>query len=228
MPRNTAKGTESLKKATIDRDGFNKDAELPFELRLTDFENAMQDVYDFFYDVNKMLLAKGLPRLDDMTRPAAMSGMISDMITGSLARFSRSLVPNEFFNGHPDLVVRGRYANNSVASGEDGVEIKSTRKAGGAVDTHGARKQWMCVFVYEVDTETEPASDREPMRFTEVYLGYVEEGDFRSNARATQQGTRTATLHKDGIAKLRQSWVYRIESREEKKRAEKAAAKKKN
>ena len=227
MPRNTAKGTESLKKATIDRDGFNKDAELPFELRLTDFENAMQDVYDFFYDVNKMLLAKGLPRLDDMTRPAAMSGMISDMITGSLARFSRSLVPNEFFNGHPDLVVRGRYANNSVASGEDGVEIKSTRKAGGAVDTHGARKQWMCVFVYEVDTETEPASDRESMRFTEVYLGYVEEGDFRSNARATQQGTRTATLHKDGIAKLRQSWVYRIESREEKKRAERAAAKSK-
>lgn len=225
MLPNASKGIESLKKANIDRAGFNEDAELPFELRLTDFENAMQDVYDFFYDVNKMLLAKGLQRLDDMTRPAAMSGMISDMITGSLARFSRSLVPNEFFNGHPDLVVRGRYANNSVASGEDGVEIKSTKKAGGAVDTHGARKQWMCVFVYEVDTETEPASDREPMRFTEVYLGYVEESDFRSNARSTDKGTRTATLHKDGIAKLRESWVYRIESREEKKRAEKAAEK---
>lgn len=214
-----------MEKASVDRDGFNAEAELPFELRLTDFENAMQDVYDFFYDVNKMLLAKGLQRLDDMTRPAAMSGMISDMITGSLARFSRSLVPNEYFNGHPDLVVRGRYANNAIASGEDGVEIKSTRKAGGAVDTHGARKQWMCVFVYEVDTETEPASAREPMRFTEVYLGHVEEEDFRSNARATATGTRTATLHKDGIAKLRKSWVYRIESREEKKRAAKAKEK---
>ena len=167
MLPNTSKGIESLKKANIDRAGFNEDAELPFELRLTDFENAMQDVYDFFYDVNKMLLAKGLQRLDDMTRPAAMSGMISDMITGSLARFSRSLVPNEFFNGHPDLVVRGRYANNSVASGEDGVEIKSTKKAGGAVDTHGARRQWMCVFVYEVETDTEPDSDREQMPLTE-------------------------------------------------------------
>jgi len=85
---------------------------LPFELRLSDFETAMQDVYDFFYDVNTMLVAKGLQRFDDMTRPAAMSGMISDMITASLARFSRALVPNEYFNGHPDLVVRGRYANN--------------------------------------------------------------------------------------------------------------------
>ncbi|PHR54429.1 MAG: hypothetical protein COA43_16530, partial [Robiginitomaculum sp.] len=195
-----------MKKATVDRDGLNEDAELPFELRLSDFENGMQDVYDFFHDVNEMLLGKGLQRFDDMTRPAAMSGMISDMITASLARFSRSLVPNKYFNGHPDLVVRGRYANDSIASGEDGVEIKSTRKAGGAVDTHGAREQWMCVFVYEVDTETEPASDREPMRFTEVYLGYVVEADFRSNARSTEKGTRTATLHRDGIAKLRKSW----------------------
>lgn len=214
-----------MPKATVDRDGLNNDAELPFELRISDFENAMQDVYDFFHDVNAMLLSKGLQRFDDMTRPAAMSGMISDMITGSLARFSRSLVPNEYFNGHPDLVVRGRYANNSVASGSDGVEIKSTRKAGGAVDTHGARDQWMCVFVYEVDSETEPASERRPMRFTEVYLGEVVEADFRSNARATKKGTRTATLHADGIAKLRQSWIYRIESTVEKKRAMKKVKK---
>lgn len=208
-----------MPKATVDKTGFNEDANLPFELRLSDFENAMQDVYDFFNDVNSLLLEKGLERFDDMTRPAAMSGMISDMITASLAKFSRSLVANTHFNGHPDLVVRGRYANNAVPAGSDGVEIKSTVKAGGAVDTHGARDQWMCVFVYEVDTETEPASARRPMRFTEVYLGYVEESDFRRNARSTEKGTRTATLHADGIAKLRQSWVYRVESEAERLRA---------
>jgi hypothetical protein len=208
----------------IDKAGFNPAAVLPFELRISDIENAMQDVYDFFDDVNTMLLSKGLQRLDDMTRPAALSGMISDMITGSLARFSRSLVPNEYFNGHPDLVVRGRYANNAVAAGSDGVEIKSTRKAGGAVDTHGARDQWMCVFVYEVDTVSEPASARNPMRFIEVYLGQVEQADFRHNARATNQGTRTATLHKVGIGKLREKWVYRIESIEQKRRAEAKSA----
>lgn len=210
-------------KATVDKAGLNNEAALPFELRISDIENAMQDVYDFFHDVNSMLLAKGLDRLDDMTRPAAMSGMISDMITGSLARFSRSLVPNTHFNGHPDLVVRGRYPNNAVAEGTDGVEIKSTRKEGGAVDTHGARAQWMCVFVYEVDIETEPASDRRPMQFTEVYLGQVVEDDFRRNKRNTDKGTRTATLHKDGIAKLRGSWVYKTESMAQKERARKAA-----
>lgn len=72
---------------------------------------------------------------------------------------------NEYFNGHPDLVVKGRYPNNSAKAGVDGVEIKSTRKSGGAVDMHGAREQWLCVFVYIVDLETEPATARRPMTF---------------------------------------------------------------
>jgi hypothetical protein len=198
-------------KATVDKSAFNDKVELPFELRLTDFEVAMQDVYDFFHDVNKLLTSKGLYRLDDMMRPAAMSGIISDMVTASLAKFSRSLVENRHFNGHPDLILRGRYAKDAVASGVDGIEIKSTRKAGGAVDTHGARAQWMCVFVYEIDITTEPASERRAMQFTEVYLGKVEEVDFRSNARSTL-GTKTSTLHRAGIAKLRECWVYRIKS----------------
>ena len=127
---------------------FNSAAELPYELRLEDFRLAMQDVYDFFYDVNKNLVDKGLERLDDMARPALLSGLLSDMLTGSLAKHSRSLVANKYFNGHPDLVVQGRYPDNAAKAGEFGVEIKSTGKRGGAVDTHGARNQWMCVSLY--------------------------------------------------------------------------------
>lgn len=55
---------------------FNNSARLPYELRLRDFQMAMQDVYDFFYDVNAHLGKKGLQRLDDMLRPAIMSGVL--------------------------------------------------------------------------------------------------------------------------------------------------------
>ena len=41
------------------RDCFNRNTNLPFQLRLEDFELAMQDVYDLFYDVNTGLLEKG-------------------------------------------------------------------------------------------------------------------------------------------------------------------------
>jgi len=200
-----------LQRESVDSEKFNRDAQLPYQLRLADFQIAMQDVYDFFYDVNGLLLQRGLHRMDDMLRPAAMSGIISDMLTASLAKHSRSLAENRHFNGHPDLIVQGRYPNNSVKAGTEGVEIKSTRKKGGAVDTHGAREQSMCVFVYQTDHETEPAIDRRPMRFTEVYLAHVVAADFRKNPRS-ELGTRTATLSRAGIQKLRTNWVYLLGS----------------
>lgn len=67
----------------------------------------------------------------------------------------------------------------------------------------------MGVFVYDIDCTSEPATDRKPMTFREVYLGQVTVEDFRKNPRG-ELGTRTATLHKDGIQKLRRNWVYQL------------------
>ena len=67
-----------FKRETVDTTKFNKAAKLPHQLRIADFQIAMQDVYDFFYDVNKLLLQRGLRRLDDMLRPAAMSNRLAN------------------------------------------------------------------------------------------------------------------------------------------------------
>ncbi len=193
----------------VQLDRFNSDAIYPYQLRREDFQMGMQDVYDFFFDVNSNLIAKGLSRLDDFLRPAIMSGVLSDMLTASLAKHSRVLSENKYFNGHPDLVVQGVYPDNSVKAGAEGVEIKTTRKSGGAVDTHGARDQWMCIFVYRVDSESPPVTARDSKTFSEVYQGQVKTDDFRKNARG-ELGTRTATLHKEGVKKLRENWIYRL------------------
>jgi hypothetical protein len=198
-----------LSKAQVDEARFNKSVKLPYNLRIEDFRMAMQDVYDFFFDVNTLMSQKDLQRIDDTLRPAIMSGLLSDMLTASMAKHSRSLTENQYFNGHPDLIVKGKYANNSVKSGREGVEIKTTRKSGGAVDTHGARDQIMCVFVYQVDDATEPACDRMPTIFTEIYIGTVSINDFRKNERG-DLGTRTATLNREGISKFRENWVYKL------------------
>lgn len=167
----------------------------------------MKDIYDFFYDVNGFLVERGLDRLEDMVRRAILSGVLSELVTASLARHSRGLTVNRHHNGHPDLVKRGAYPNDSVLSGSEGVEIKTTVKKGGAVDTHGARDQWFCVFVYQVDDQTEPVIAREPLRFSEIYLAAVTVADFRKNPRG-DLGTRTATLDAEGVKKLRKGWVY--------------------
>ena len=104
---------------TPDISKFNPDIESPYQLRREDFALVMQDVYDFFFDVNThSMFNKGIKRLDEMLRPAAMSGLISDMITASMAQHSRTLVENRYHNGHPDLIVNGVYPNDSVKAGE--------------------------------------------------------------------------------------------------------------
>ena len=110
-----------IKRSEVQIERFNRESMLPFELRINDIQMAMQDVYDFFYDVNSNLSVKGLKRLDDMLRPAV---------------------------------------------------------------------------------------NRRPMKFKEVYLAEVTVDDFRKNSRG-ELGTRTATLHRGGLAKLRGSWIYK-------------------
>jgi len=41
-------------------EGFNSALKLPSELRLEDFSLAIQDVFDFFFEVNSFLVKKGL------------------------------------------------------------------------------------------------------------------------------------------------------------------------
>lgn len=117
-----------------ERENFNQDAHLPYELRLQDFEIAMQDVYDLFYDLNSGLINKGLQRLDDFLRPAIMSGLISDLLTASIAKHARSLTINAYFNGHPDLVVKGVYPGDKAKAGTEGCgHARCTRSVDGSL-----------------------------------------------------------------------------------------------
>ena len=84
----------------------------------------MQDVYDFFFDVNSFLVKKGLQRLDDMLRPAILSGLLSDFLTSSLAKHSRTLTQNQHFNGHPDLLVKGAYPKDAAKAGSEAWKSK--------------------------------------------------------------------------------------------------------
>jgi hypothetical protein len=196
-----------LRKAVVDTSKFNPSRSYPYNLRQSDFQRAMEDLYDFFFDINTNLVERGLQRFDDLTRPAALSGILSDLITDSLAKASRALVSNTFHNGHPDLVVKGRYPRDSVEAGTEGIEVKSTRGSD-AVDTHAPRNEWMCVWVYDVDNDPDKTVyDRDPLTIRRVFLAEVTRADFRFNDRGPN-GTRTYSLHRDGLRVLRDGWVY--------------------
>lgn len=195
-------------RAIPDSTKFNAAADLPYSPRLADFELAMQDLYDLLFDINTAMVSRGLRRLEETVRAAIYSGILSDALTAAVARHARSLTENRRHNGHPDLIPEGRYPHDSVLAGEEGVEVKATRGSG-AVDTHGARDAWLCVFRYRVDSVTEPVVARAPTRIVEILLAQLSAAnDYRRNARG-ELGTRTASPNTQGLAKLRTNWLYR-------------------
>lgn len=197
-----------MKKAEVDRAKFNPSATLPYSLRLTDFEAAMDDVYVLLYSMNDALQQRGLLRIEESVRGAVFSGLLSDVISEALAKHSLGLIRNQYpSNPHPDLLPVGRYPNDAAKSAEEGVEVKVTKKAGGGVDMHGARESWYAIFRYVADYETQPVIAREPTRFTDVWLVRLDEDDFRKNERGPL-GTRTASPARQGLAKIRDSWIY--------------------
>jgi len=136
---------------------FNEGAKLPYELRLEDFKLPYRMCTIFSLTSIRILSKKdsidstrcsGLPSCQGSCltcSPPASEALQNSRRESLLQRASR---PRR----------QRKYPNNSIKAGGHGIEIKTTRKAGGAADTHGARDQWMCVFVYEIDKESEPTS----------------------------------------------------------------------
>ncbi|HEU4738941.1 MAG TPA: hypothetical protein VFS54_07650 [Solirubrobacterales bacterium] len=196
-----------MKKASVNKDGFNAALKLPYALRPDVFAIAMEDIYELLFNLNTGLVKRGLLPFENSVRGAVYSGMLSDLLTEAVASHAKGLVKNRAHNGHPDLLPAGRYSGDAIPSAKAGVEVKVTKKKNGAVDMHSDRPAYYCVFRYEADYETEPVVDRSPTRFTDIWLAKLDAGDFRKNNRGPR-GTRTATAHREGLKKLRKHWLY--------------------
>jgi len=111
--------------------------------RLKDFEMACR-MLRFFYEVNLPYRAGASNDLTTCYGPQSCPSFVGHAHSKPGKTFQES-DRQPLHNGHP----RPRCERNIPAqlSGVGRCEIKATRKAGGAVDTHGARDEWMCVFV---------------------------------------------------------------------------------
>ena len=73
----------TVRRNQLDPDKMNREAVLPFQLRLDArrFRAGNAGHLRFFLRRDVRLVERGLERLDDMLRPAIMSGLLSDMLT---------------------------------------------------------------------------------------------------------------------------------------------------
>jgi len=96
-----------LDRATLHPRGFNDGTALPYGLRVAEVKAALDDVYDFLYNVNRFLVGKGWDRLEETLSAASFSGMLSEMVVQGVSRRSATLTKNQHHNGRPDLVPQG-------------------------------------------------------------------------------------------------------------------------
>ena len=84
---------------TLDRIAFNTSLELPFQLRLADFELALQDVYDFFYDVN-LLFEAGIESIyAALPTETTIKEALRGVVIADVARIAAARTPGYRSNG---------------------------------------------------------------------------------------------------------------------------------
>jgi hypothetical protein len=128
--------------------GFNPDATLPFGCTVNHIEQAMAEFAEFLSVVKTELHAKGMVPLESLLMPANFSSVVSESMNTSLPRYCPTLASNIYYDGHPDLIPTGKYANNAVQYATEGVEVKASRYLSGW-QGHNLEEGWLLVFVFD-------------------------------------------------------------------------------
>jgi hypothetical protein len=202
---------EACTPVPIQPDAFNPNCILPHGLAVQHIEQAMGEFLKFIEFINRQLYSRELPRLESFIMPASFSGIVGEFMNTSIPRYCQSLVKNRYHNGHPDLIPRGMFANDAVQYSHDGIEVKGSRHASGW-QGHNPESVWLMVFQFDSNTTNDPAKGigPRPFRFDGVYAARLDDEDWTFSGRsATSRRTITASVNRQGVAKMKANWVYR-------------------
>jgi hypothetical protein len=192
----------------LDKNGFNNNALLPYELKVSHIEKAMNDFCNFISIINKELINNDMPILEKMLMQANFSSIVGEFMNTSIPKYCKNLVKNKYHNGHPDLIEKGKFPDDAVQHSHRGIEVKASRYKKGW-QGHNPENIWLMVFVFEC---TNPSKDGDiiPFNFKAVYGAMLEEDDWQFAGR--KEGSRrtiTATVKNSGFEKMSSNWIYK-------------------
>ena len=195
-------------RAELDPKHINWNARLPYGLTVEEVIEGVGKAYELFFEINNFLVGKGLDRLEDLLLGNSLSGMISEILVKSISDCSKTLVRNEKVGGHPDLVPRDAYPGNSILRGEQGLEIKSSKRSGGW-QGHNAEDAELIVFRYILGHKDEAKGARVPITFVQILAARVTKDEWSfSGRKGESRRTITASITDAGVHKLRSNPIY--------------------
>jgi hypothetical protein len=189
---------------------FNPHAVIPYGCTTEHIMQAMRDFTDFLCLINTQLNSKGLERLESFLMPANFSSIVGEFMTSAVPKYCTALVKNTYHNGHPDMLPRGRFPNDAMQHGKEGIEVKGSRHLSGW-QGHNAEETWLMVFIFDSNA----ARDRlcgappKPFKFVKVLGAQLVRTDWAFSGRSeTSRRTITASVTESGRTKMEANWIY--------------------
>ena len=192
--------------------GFNPKAAMPFGVTTAHVKSAMDEFANFLGFVDAQLLGKGLTRIEDMLMPANFSSMVGEFMSVGIPKYCKTVVKNQYHNGHPDLLPAGKYEGNAAQhAGKDGIEIKASRYLKGW-QGHNPEDAWLMVFVFQGGRPTDKVKGIEPVRFRFLMVAgaLLSKRDWLFAGRSkTSRRTINASVTRSGLNKMMAGWIYK-------------------
>ena len=194
-----------------DPNGFNKHCQLPHGLTVGAVGLAMVDFCNFLGFINRELHTREMPRLEAFMMQANFSSLVGEFQTSTIPKHCTTLVKNRYHNGHPDMVPKGYFPNDSVQHADVGIEVKGSRYRK-AWQGHNAEDCFLIVFVFTSSRPTDSGKgiSPAPFGFVEVLGAKLEKTDWQFAGR--KEGSRrtiTASVKASGFGKMQANWIYR-------------------
>jgi transcriptional regulator with XRE-family HTH domain len=194
----------------VDFSHFNHDCILPFGLTFDHVYHAMKDFTEFLDFINRQLVSKKIPRLEEFLMAANFSSIVGEYINTSIPKYCKKLVKNRYHNGHPDLIPAGKFPDNSVQYSKDGIEVKGSRYSSGW-QGHNPETVWLMIFYFDCCTARTSKKEaiQKPFYFRGAYTAKLLKSDRSYSGRSsTSRRTITASVNKEGARKMKENWIY--------------------
>lgn len=190
--------------------GFNSNAVLPYGCTVGHIQQSMEEFIDFLGFINQQLATKGIKRFESMLMPANFSSMVGEFMNSNIPKYCPTIVKNQYHNGHPDLVPKSLFPNDSVQHAEEGIEIKGSRYPKGW-QGHNPENAWLMVFVFDSNRPVDDSKgiQPKPFRFIKVVGARLNKDDWKfSGRRLGSRRTITASVLPSGYDKMMANWIY--------------------
>lgn len=195
----------------VRRNRFNHGASLPYGLTIEHLRRTMSDFVEFLGFINQVLNDREIVRLECMLMPANFSSIVGEFMTVNLPKYCRSLVKNQYHNGHPDLIPAGQFPSDAAQHADQGIEVKGSRYLRGW-QGHNPEDIWLMVFTFDSNRPRDAAIGLppKPFQFLQVLGARLEQSDWSFSGRSgASRRTITASVKEAGFRKMDDNWIYK-------------------